>query len=139
MKFLLSLTVLFSVSAFACPDIAGQYTCKSGTMFSSREITQIDNGFHIKFNGKEQDYPVDGTISTLPDNDSMKDAKYTSVCDGGNFVVKFTAALMYEGVEVAKEVQTTTYFMKNDQLNIIQKTKAKGLPLPKIEYICNKN
>lgn len=138
MKFLIGALLLVTTQAFACPDISGSFTCKYRNRISEREITKTETGFIVIADGAEQEYKTDGSITSLPENDSLKDAKFSSVCEGDTFVVNFTGTLMYEGAEIGKEVQKTVYQMKNDDLLITIKTKAKHVPLPSINFLCTR-
>jgi uncharacterized protein YxjI len=97
-----------------------------------------DVGYIINADGVEQVYKIDGSITSIPDNDNLKDGKYSSVCENDKLIINFSGTLMDEGTEVAREVQKTVYQMKGEQLNILIKTKAKHVPLPTVNFLCTK-
>lgn len=138
MKLFTAILLLVSVNAFACPDITGSFTCKFKNRISEREIAKTETGFVMIADGVEQTYNVDGSITSVPDSDGLKDGQFSSICEGNTFIVNFTGTLMYEGSEIGKEVQKTVYQMKGDDLNILIKTKAKHVPLPTINYMCTR-
>lgn len=146
MKLSISLLfVLFSFSLYAnqelslsCPKMEGIYECKAGSRVSLKEIVATKEGFIINSDGSEREYFIDDQFREIIATDSYKDAFYKSRCHNESFIVDFKATLLYEGAEVAKQSQTSTYSMNGEDLVIVQKTKAKGLPLPTIKYICKR-
>lgn len=138
MRYLILFSLLVSFSALACPDLSGEYLCKRGTVTSDRIIEGTENGFIVTRDGISTEYITDGvTVQTVPSNDSMTDGSYISLCKGNQFIVDFKATLLYEGAVVGKQVNRTTYELKNNELHIISKVKIKGVPLPTIKEICS--
>lgn len=138
MRYLILFSLFISLSALACPDISGEYACLRNNQTTFRSIEVIPGGFRMINGIHTNDYITDGTtIQTLPDTDSMKDGKYKSHCQGNKLIVDFTATIMYEGSAIARQVSKTTYQLKNDQLEIIQKVRMKGIPLPTIRELCS--
>lgn len=139
MKFLVAVLLLVSAQAFACPDITGSFSCKYKNRLSEREITKTADGFLINIDGIELEYVTDGSITTVPQTDSLKDGQYSSVCDANTFVINFSGTMMEGDLELGHQVQKTVYQMKGDALNINIKTKAKRVPLPTIDYTCTRH
>ncbi len=141
MKLLFSLILTFSFSLLAsttCPNIAGTYTCTYKYETLHQTIEETPTGFFITANGVEMEYFIDGSPVLIPETDSVRDGKVISSCGNGLFVVNFTAMIMYQGAEVGKEVQRTSYEIKDGNLVMTRKTKVKGIPLPTKKYICVK-
>lgn len=136
--FLMAFLAFISLQSFACPQMEGFYECRAGSRVSLKEIVSTTAGFLIVSDGAEREYFIDDQFREIPSTNSYKDAFYKSRCTSNSFVVDFKATLLYEGVEVAKQVQTSTYTMVGEDLTIVQKTKAKGVPLPTIKYLCKK-
>lgn len=146
MKFCISIfSLLLSITVFAtqefnssCPSMDGVFECKAGSRVSLKEIISTQSGFLIISDGVEREYFFDDQFREIAATDSYKDAFYKSRCTNESFIVDFKATLLYEGAEIAKQTQTSTYTMNGDSLIIVQKTKAKGFPLPTVKYICNR-
>lgn len=133
------ISMLFSTMVLACPDISGDYNCQLGSKILSTKIQEIPNGFVINTDGFEAEYITDGKVYDVPATDSMIDAQKRSSCQDDKFIVDFTATLLYEGTAIGKQVSKTTYFLQDNNLKMIKKTKAKGLPLPTQSYNCTRN
>lgn len=139
MKYCLSVFLAFlSLQTFACPDMDGFYECRAGSRVSLKEVVSTAGGFLIISDGAEREYFIDDQFREIPSTNSFKDALYKSRCTNDFFIVDFKATLLYEGAEVGKQIQTSTYTMSGNELLIVQKTKAKGIPLPTVKYICKK-
>ena len=136
MKMTLMAFIIFSGSAFACPDLTGSYLCKSGSHSTNKEIHSTDQGYIINSDGNEMEYFTDGRVVEVPETDSFKDGKYSSSCIGDKFIVTFSATLMYEGSPIAKQISRSTYTKNGDNLKIEIKTKSKNIPLPTINFNC---
>jgi hypothetical protein len=136
MKIAIFALLLLSSQAFACPDLTGSYLCKAGSRTANKEIHSTNQGYIINSDGNELEYFTDGRVVEVPETDSFKDGKYTSVCNGDQFVVTFTATLMYEGSPIAKQVSRSTYSKNGDNLKLEIKTKSKNIPLPTINFNC---
>lgn len=140
MKYFLSAFLAFlSLQVLACPNMDGFYECRAGSRVSLKEVVSTASGFLIISDGAEREYFIDDQFREIPATNSYKDAFYKSRCTSDAFIVDFKATLLYEGAEVAKQVQTSTYTMSGEDLVIVQKTKAKGVPLPTVKYLCKKN
>lgn len=137
MKILMIALTLFSYAAFACPDLTGSYLCKAGSRTSNKEIHSTQEGYIINSDGNELEYFTDGRVVEVPETDSFKDGKFTSVCNGDQFVVTFTATLMYEGSPIAKQISRSTYSKVGDIMKLEIKTKSKNIPLPTINFTCS--
>lgn len=139
MKFLMLATLLFSSSAFACPDLSGSYTCNSGSRVVSKDVQLTSTGYIINTDGVDYEYFTNGTSYDIPETDSYKDMKIVSSCSGDQFLVHLTATILYDGSVIGKQVTDSTYSMKGDNLMIVQKVKMKRMPLPVVKYVCTKN
>lgn len=139
MKLLVLITLLFSSSVFACPNISGFYSCLLNGVTTLKDIKQTTTGYIITTEGSEMEYFTDGMGYEIPATDSYKNATVTSSCRREQFIVDFKATILYEGSEIAKEVSKTTYGMQGEDLIILRKTKMKGFPLPTQKYLCTKN
>lgn len=139
MKSILTLGLLFSFNAFAnCPNLTGDYICQKGSRISYKSIEQTETGYNIISDNIEFNYVTDGVTYELPATESVKEAKVTSYCDKNVFVVDFTAMILYEGSDLAKQVSKTKYSLKGDTLIYLQKTKMKGLPMPTVTLTCRR-
>lgn len=140
MKYFLTAFLAFlSLQVLACPNMDGFYECRAGSRVSLKEVVSTASGFLIISDGAEREYFIDDQFREIPSTNSYKDAFYKSRCTNDSFIVDFKATLLYEGAEIAKQVQTSTYTMSGEDLVIVQKTKAKGVPLPTVKYLCKKN
>lgn len=70
---------LFSVGAFACPNLAGNYTCTTSAGKNDVVITQrVDNGItYYSFNGEE--FPADGLEYSF-ENQQLKNGNFSAWC-----------------------------------------------------------
>ncbi len=138
MKSLLTVALLFSSAAFACPDISGVYSCKFNSNISNKEIVKTQSGFVINSDGNMMEYFADGKSYDVPATDSYTDARVKTSCTEKAMVVDFNASILYEGSIIAKQVSKTTYEMEDKDLIISQKVKMKGVPLPAIKWVCTR-
>lgn len=138
MKSFLALSFLFSLSAYACPDITGTFVCKFNSAVSQKEIVRTETGFLITSEGNTMEYFTDGKAYEVPATDSYKDAFVKSSCSSSEFTVDFNASILYEGSVIAKQVSKTIYSMNGENLIIFQKLKMKGLPVPKVLWTCSR-
>lgn len=142
---LISLFALFSSYATAssslmidCPEMEGVYECKAGSRYSLKAIAPTMSGYLIESDGIEMEYFFDNVVRDVPANENMKDGKVASRCEKGAFIVDFNASILYDGDVIAKQVSSTTYEIIKGQLQITQKVKMKGLPMPKLFFQCKK-
>lgn len=139
MKYLITLlTLTLSATAFACPEISGSYSCRSGSHVSEKEIVKTSQGYHIISDGIEFTYLTDGNTYDVEANDSMKDGKVKSYCKDNKFIVDFKATILYEGAEIARQTSVTEYVPSGANLIITTKTKMKGLPMPLLKLNCTR-
>lgn len=131
-------SLVFSSVALACPDISGEFSCKSKKNSTSVIIEAIQNGFTINTDGNVADFIADGKTYDLPSTDSMTDAKKISSCKDDKFIIDFNATLLYEGAVIGKEVLKAAYYFEGSNLKIVRKTKVKGMPLPVQDYTCTR-
>jgi len=139
MKSLITLmTLTLSTATFACPEISGLYSCRSGSHVSEKEITKTDLGYHIVSDGIEFTYMTDGNTYDVEANDSVKDGKVKSYCKDNKLIVDFKATILYEGAEIARQTSITEYVPAKENLIITTKTKMKGLPMPVLKLNCTR-
>jgi hypothetical protein len=140
MKFLF--LVLVSFNAFACPDLTGDFFCESGEEKSVRRIETHTNGYTIHTDGNEGFFSNDGKIRELPSNDTMTDGKVSGKCEGEKFIVNFSATVLYEGEDIAKQKSETLYTIVGERLHISRKTRMRWmgiwLPLPSKKFVCTR-
>lgn len=139
MKSLFIGAVLFSSTAFACPDISGLYSCKYNSNMSTKEIVKTEQGFVINSDGNSMEYLADGKAYEVPSTDSYTDALVRTTCTQNEMIVDFKASILYDGSIIAKQVSKSTYAMDGKDLIISQKVKMKGIPLPAIKWTCVRN
>ncbi len=131
---------LISGSAYAaCPDLSGNYICKSGSHISQKSIEMTDKGYIFNSDGVEFEYLTDGVTYDVPANENQKDGKVKSYCQDDKFIVDFTTNVLYDGTVIGKQVSKTEYVLSQDGFGIVQKTKLKGLPIPTLKFQCTKN
>ncbi len=129
----------FNLFAGQCPLLDGAYICREGSHVSYKEIKTTNEGYDIVSDGIFFQYKTDGKGYSVEATDSMKDGIVTSSCANQKFVVDFKATILYEGAEIAKQSTKSEYYVDQGQLKIKQKTKMKGIPLPTVNFICEKN
>ncbi len=129
----------FNLFANACPLIDGAYVCREGSHVSYKEIKSTPNGYDIVSDGIYFQYITDGKGYSVEATDSMKDGVVTSTCNNQKFIIDFRATILYEGAEIAKQSTKSEYYLDQGLLKIKQKTKMKGIPLPTVNFACEKN
>lgn len=140
MNFILALSFLTSFSAFSatCPEITGDYICQKGSHISYKNIHRSDKGFIVISDGVEMEYITDKKTYSLPDTESVREAKISSYCEKDKLVVDFSGIILYDGSDLAKQVSKTEYILKGDGMIFSQKIKMKGLPMPALTLDCKK-
>jgi hypothetical protein len=85
MRSLMAMALLFSVQAFACPDLAGSYTCSHQD--GSTEVVTVSqenkDGVMI-YQYNDAAIPADNQVYQLPDDQDLKDATFRAWCDTTN-------------------------------------------------------
>ena len=82
MRTLAAFALLFSVQAFACPQLTGNYTCKYQNGQSTALILTQDSKSNVtiySLNG--QQLPADNQVQPLPDEDTLKNATIRAWCN----------------------------------------------------------
>lgn len=141
MKFFLifvSFFIMNSLYSSQCPEIDGSFECRAGSRVSFKNISPSMAGYLIESDGAIVEYIIDDTYRELPNTESMQDAKLKARCDKGSLVIDFEASILYQGSVIAKQVSNSVYEIKNGELQITQKTKMKGLPMPKLVFQCKR-
>lgn len=139
MKTLLVLFSLFSASAFACPNLMGNYTCQKGSTVFNLNVNQTATAYEMDRDGNFAEYIVDGKIYDLPSTDNYQAAKVTSACEDDKLVVGFEADILYQGSVIAHQVSKSYYYKDGNNMILLQKVKMKGIPLPTNKFICTLN
>lgn len=121
-----------------CPEMEGVYECRAGSRYTLKTITPTLGGFLIDSDGIETEYFFDNIVRDVPSNENMQDGKVAARCEKGAFIIDFNASILYDGSVIAKQVSTTSYEIKNQKLQITQKVKMKGIPMPKLVFQCKK-
>lgn len=82
MRSIIAIAALFSVSAWACPDLAGTYTCKSAEGQEAGVVTvsqeSKDGVTYYDYNGSV--IPADNVAHQLPDEDFLREATMRAWC-----------------------------------------------------------
>lgn len=138
----LLVTILLTILAIraygSCEELSGNYLCRAGSKAISKSLLIVGNQVEMITEGVESTLILDGETYSVPATSSMKDGKVSALCVGEKMVVNFSATLLYEGEELAKQTQKTEYVKSNEGLEITVSTKAKGIPLPKLKYLCQR-
>ena len=129
----------FSSTAFACPNLTGNYTCKKGSHVFTLQVETTAGSYIMNRDGAEMEYVVDGKIYDVPSTENYKDAKMTSVCEDNKLVVGFEADILYQGSVIAHQVSKSYYYKDGNNMILLQKVKMKGIPLPTNKFICTLN
>lgn len=82
MRTLAAIALLFSVQAFACPTLTGNYTCKNQDgSTSAMTITQNVNGTVTTYNLNGSDLLADNQARPMQDDDNIKSGTFRAWCD----------------------------------------------------------
>lgn len=82
MRKLAAIALLFSVQAFACPNLTGSFKCTYGDGSTENvTITQSEvNGVTVyNYNGSEM--PADNQTYQIPDSEDLKEGTWRAWCD----------------------------------------------------------
>jgi hypothetical protein len=82
MRTLIAVALLFSAQAFACPELAGTYTCtfSDGTEETGTVTQSVVNGINIyNYNGTE--IRADGVTYPVPEDETLKEGTSRAWCD----------------------------------------------------------
>jgi hypothetical protein len=110
-KFIIALISLSAVQAFACPDLAGNYTCtySDGTS-EATEFTQSTTNGVTTYNLGVQEVIADGAPHPVKEEDI--DGSYTATCTTDAVSTVLTGDILDAGQAVAK-VNVTLKVQKN--------------------------
>jgi hypothetical protein len=127
MKIFSFLLLLTSITAFACPNLAGKYSCKEGNEAFQMVICQtVVNGatvYHQASGWVQSTFTADGVAWPLTVNEEGQMIKGTlkTTCYNSSVIKKFQATHM------GKEIDSTeTINLENEGLHIAQVTKVDG-------------
>lgn len=135
MRILSVVALLFSASAFACPDLTGTFTCtyQDG---SSEQVTisqQINNGVTIyNYNGSM--IATDNITRAVPDDETVKNATFRAWCDGaslkGNLIGKYYNNGSYFGdLDMTLDLSITGRDLKTETSGNLKDTGGTDYPL----------
>lgn len=102
MRTLIAVALLFSAQAFACPELAGTYTCtfSDGTEETGTVTQSVVNGINIyNYNGTE--IRADGVTYPVPEDETLKEGTSRAWCDD---------ALTLKGEVIGKYYSGGSYF-----------------------------
>lgn len=119
-----------------CPDLNGDYACKQGSTIFSLSVHGEQGLYHVEKNKVAIEYNTDGRFVAIADTENYRNAKYQALCEGGKLVVNFYAELMYDGSFIGKQVSKSEYSKVGQELIIAEKVKVRGIPLPRLRYVC---
>jgi hypothetical protein len=91
---------LVQASAWACPQLAGNYTCHDHHGDYDMTVTEqtVGGATEYKFDshseGSDMDIVTDGQSHAMPDTDSLHSAKYTASCSGTHLAADVTGTLI---------------------------------------------
>ncbi len=94
MRTLTAIALLFSVQAYACPELTGAYTCTYQDGSSEVvTISQEDKAGVTVYNYNGSSIPADNAVYPIPDDESVKSATFRAWCENaslkGNIVGKY--------------------------------------------------
>jgi hypothetical protein len=139
MKFFPFLLLLTSVTTFACPNLAGNYSCKEGNEAFQMAITQtVVNGATVyqQTSGQNQStFTADGVArpQTVSDEGQTVKGTLTTTCSNSSVINKFQATHM--GMEIDS---TETINLENEGLHIAQVTKVDGEEYRSEKFNCKR-
>jgi hypothetical protein len=139
MKFSPFLLLLTSVSAFACPNLAGNYSCKEGNEAFKMSITQtVVNGatvYHHTAGEEQNTYTADGVARPQTVNAEGQTINGTLKTTCSNSTVNNIFQAVHMGSEI---VSTETVNLGNEGLHVVQVTNVDGEEYRKEDYSCKR-
>ncbi len=123
-----AITLGLSVSAFACPDLSGEYVCGQEELVV--DTFELNGTHYIEFNGNGG-LPADNKWVNLPDSETEKNAKIRLTCGtsntyGDHFLLDYEADVYDKGQYLAFLDSEVFFYVDSD--TFVQKVvgKAKG-------------
>ncbi|MGE4133701.1 MAG: hypothetical protein AB7F86_18840 [Bdellovibrionales bacterium] len=94
MRKALVLIAAFSLQAWACPDLTGNFTCTYQNGSSEIiSISQAEKAGVTVYNYNGSEIPADNVVYNLPDDETLKESTFRAWCEGaslkGNIVGKY--------------------------------------------------
>ncbi len=135
MRILASLALLFSVQAFACPNLTGSFTCTYQDGSSETvTISQADKAGVTVYNYNGSDIPADNMTYQIPDDESLKQATFRAWCENeslkGNIVGKYYNNGSYFGdLNMVLDLALEGNNLKSTTSGSLVDTSGKSYPL----------
>ncbi len=140
MKIFPFLLLLTSVTTFACPNLAGNYSCKEGNEAFQITITQtVVNGatvYHHTSGEDQNTYTADGVARPHTVNAEGQTIVGTLKTTCSNSTVNNIFQAIHMGMEI---VSTETVNLGNEGLHVVQVTNVDGDEYRKEEYNCKRS
>jgi hypothetical protein len=135
------LAALFSVTAMACPDLTGAFTCTYSD--GSTEVMNIkyrtENGISYYTYGSDE-FAADGTVYPLADSDNLKSGTFSAMCsDDITLKNNIKGEYYYQGSDYGPLDMTINYSMDNGNLKQVASGTLKGSAFPDQTATCTKN
>ena len=83
MRPFIALALLFSAQAFACPNLAGSFTCtyKDGSSETVSISQSADKAGMVTYIYNGSELPADNQIYDVPEDQTLKEGKFRAWCD----------------------------------------------------------
>lgn len=131
--------LLASAQAWACPNLAGTYTCTSDQGSNQIVVTQDDkNGVTTyRFNG-EALFITDGQTRRWPDDADIKNISVASSCNGSSALVADVRADVYDsGSYIGNLEMAMTFSNQSENGKLVQKSEGKLVAIDGKTYPVN--
>lgn len=124
MKALLLLSFLTGLNTYACPDLTGEYRCKSKSNTYDIIIEQQPNGEHTQYwflaaeNPEDRDDSVitDGVLRKRKNTETVKRGKIKAWCDGDKLIDVRWGDLYVDGEFFTDFELKSKFYIKNGKL-----------------------
>lgn len=81
-RIIATLAALFSVQAFACPNLTGSYTCNYGNGQSEQiSVSQREANGITYYSYNNDEFAADGSVVPLQDSADLKQATFKAWCE----------------------------------------------------------
>lgn len=136
------LAALFSVQAFACPDLTGTFTCKysDGSQETMNITYRTENGVsYYKYDSAE--FAADGTVYPLQDSDNLKNGTFAATCsDDVTLKENIKGDYYYQGTNYGPlDMIINVSLSSNGDLQQVASGTLKGQTIPEQTVSCTKN
>lgn len=130
MKLFLSGFLLVGAQAFACPNLAGTYTCNYDGQVEALEMSQTEtNGVTVYSmrnpndpNDQGGSLPADNTTYQLEDSEQFKNATIRGYCEGETFNIAQAGQYYDQGQHIGDIQAVTSMSLMNG--NLLQATNG---------------